>query len=104
MRPHRHVIGCLTSPTRRGDLIYLRLRGIYQMTRLNVSLFALLFLVSAGRGNAASWSKLTSPAPSSIQLMVQMTDGTILVQSYDGQSWMKLTPDATGSYINGTWS
>ena len=74
------------------------------MTRLNVSLFALLFLVSAGRGNAASWSKLTSPAPSSIQLMVQMTDGTILVQSYDGQSWMKLTPDATGSYINGTWS
>ena len=21
----------------------------------------------------------------------------------DGQSWMKLTPDAKGSYINGTW-
>jgi len=36
--------------------------------------------------------------------MVQMTDGTILVQSYDGQTWMKLTPDAYGSYLNGTWT
>jgi hypothetical protein len=37
--------------------------------------------------------------------MVQMTDGTILAQSYDdGQTWMKLTPDATGSYVNGTWT
>ena len=36
--------------------------------------------------------------------MVQMTDGTLLVQSYDGQSWMQLTPDSTGSYINGTWT
>jgi hypothetical protein len=33
-----------------------------------------------------------------------LTDGTILVQSYNGQTWMKLTPDATGSYINGTWT
>ena len=36
--------------------------------------------------------------------MVQETDGTILVQSFDGQTWWKLTPDATGSYINGTWT
>jgi hypothetical protein len=33
-----------------------------------------------------------------------MTDGTILVQSFNGQTWMKLTPDANGSYINGTWT
>ena len=36
--------------------------------------------------------------------MIQATDGSILVQAYDGQSWMKLTPDAKGSFINGTWS
>ena len=36
--------------------------------------------------------------------MIQMTDGTILVQSYNGQSWSKLTPDITGSYIDGTWT
>ena len=48
---------------------------------------------------------MTNPAPASIQIMVQMTDGTILAQSYDdAQSWMKLTPDALGSYINGTWT
>jgi hypothetical protein len=81
----------LTLSTKRGDV-----------SRL--ALFALLILLSVGRSSAASWSQLTNPAPSSVQLMVQMTDGTILVQSFNGQTWMKLTPDATGSYINGTWS
>ena len=42
---------------------------------------ALLLLISAGVGNAASWTKLNNLAPSSVQLMIQMTDGTILVQS-----------------------
>jgi hypothetical protein len=36
--------------------------------------------------------------------MVQLTDGTILAQSFNGQTWMKLTPDITGNYINGTWT
>jgi hypothetical protein len=36
--------------------------------------------------------------------MIQGTDGTILVQSYDGHSWARLTPSLTGSYINGTWT
>jgi hypothetical protein len=54
---------------------------------------------------AQDWKPLTNAAPASIQIMVQMTDGTILAQSYDdGQSWMKLTPDASGSYVNGTWT
>jgi hypothetical protein len=56
---------------------------------------------------ASPWTPLTNQSPSGpngIQIMIQGTDGSILVQSYDGQSWMKLTPDARGSYINGTWS
>lgn len=54
---------------------------------------------------AASWTPLTRLAPASIQILVQMTDGTILAQSYgNAQSWMKLTPDAFGSYVNGTWT
>jgi hypothetical protein len=36
--------------------------------------------------------------------MIQGTDGSILVQAYDGQTWMKLTPDDKGSYTNGTWT
>ncbi|MFZ0584165.1 MAG: kelch repeat-containing protein [Candidatus Acidiferrales bacterium] len=58
--------------------------------------------------NASSgWTPLTNQAPSGpngVQIMIQATDGSILVQSYDGQSWMKLMPDAKGSYINGTWT
>ena len=61
--------------------------------------------LSTLQGFAQNWKPLANPAPASIQLMVQMTDGTILAQSYDdNQSWMKLTPDASGSYVNGTWT
>jgi hypothetical protein len=67
-------------------------------------LAGVLLAASATRSDAASWTPLTNKAPSSIQLMVQMTDGTIMAQSFNGQTWMKLTPDATGSYINGTWT
>jgi len=36
--------------------------------------------------------------------MLLMTDGTVLCQDADGQNWQKLTPDATGDYVQGTWS
>lgn len=62
---------------------------------------------AVARNTAPGWQPLTNQAPSGnngVQIMIQGTDGTILVQSFDGQSWMKLTPDAMGSYVNGTWS
>lgn len=55
----------------------------------------------------SAWQPLTNQAPSGpngVQLMIQGTDGSILVQAYDGQTWMKLAPDDKGSYINGTWT
>src|SRR5215469_8494590 len=55
----------------------------------------------------SAWQPLTNQAPSGpngVQIMIQGTDGSILVQSFDGQTWMKLTPDDRGSYINGTWT
>ncbi|HEX8816398.1 MAG TPA: hypothetical protein VF753_12930 [Terriglobales bacterium] len=33
-----------------------------------------------------------------------LTDGTVLVHDACGTDWWKLTPDNTGSYVNGTWS
>ena len=34
-----------------------------------------------------------------------LTDGTVFAQSGDdSQTWLKLTPDAHGSYVNGTWT
>jgi hypothetical protein len=63
--------------------------------------------VALASDTQSGWQPLTNQAPSGpngVQIMIQSTDGSILVQSYDGQHWMKLTPDDKGSYINGTWS
>ena len=32
-----------------------------------------------------------------------MTDGTVIAQGGNDSDWWKLTPDITGSYVNGTW-
>jgi hypothetical protein len=68
---------------------------------------ALAFLFGyATAASAASWTPLVNqPAVGSIQIMILMTDGSIMVQTFDDiQTWVKLTPDAKGSYVNGTWT
>jgi len=35
---------------------------------------------------------------------ILLTDGTVLVQDAGCQDWWKLTPDISGSYVNGTWT
>ncbi len=35
---------------------------------------------------------------------ILLTDGTVLLQDAGCQDWWKLTPDSSGSYVNGTWS
>jgi len=57
---------------------------------------------NAGQG---TWANLTSLAPDYTGTMLLLTDGTVMVQGYDpADNWMRLTPDASGSYLNGTWS
>src|SRR5215469_3913316 len=67
---------------------------------------AALLLLTSLCNAASSWTTLTNPMPAGngVQLMMQLTDGSILVQGYNGFTWMKLTPDTTGSYINGAWT
>src|SRR4029077_10436174 len=33
-----------------------------------------------------------------------LTDGTVMFQGNNSATWSKLTPDSSGSYLNGTWS
>ena len=33
-----------------------------------------------------------------------LTDGTVIIHRTDTPDWYKLTPNAAGSYIDGTWS
>jgi hypothetical protein len=55
------------------------------------------------------WQALTNAVPINPGAMLQLTDGTVMVQDQGSRNngsgnWWKLTPDITGSYLNGTWS
>jgi hypothetical protein len=58
---------------------------------------------------AQTWTTLTHTPTSPLGTALLMTDGTVLAQGmattgYATGTWYRLTPDSTGSYINGTWS
>lgn len=53
---------------------------------------------------SATWTKLTNLAPSSVGTMMLLTDGTVMVQGDPLNTWLRLTPSSTGSYVDGTWS
>src|SRR5258708_2619215 len=47
------------------------------------------------------------PDPKGAQLAIQLSDGTVMVMASNGfatNTWYQLSPDSTGSYINGNWS
>jgi hypothetical protein len=71
--------------------------------RFTLALSALL-LAACSLSQAQTLTNLTHQAPDGADLEMQLTDGTVLVQGYQGQDWYKLTPDINGSYINGTWT
>jgi hypothetical protein len=75
---------------------------------LKTAMLAALLLLTTSAATAATaqgWTPLVNrPSVNSIQLMILMTDGSVMVHTFDDiQTWVKLTPDAKGSYINGTW-
>jgi hypothetical protein len=73
------------------------------LQKLGNLLLALLAL--AGLASAQKWQPLNHPPSAPIGAIALLTDGTVLLhEEQDGspQKWYKLTPDNTGSYINGT--
>lgn len=54
------------------------------------------------RALAGGWQRLANP-PGPAGHALLMTDGEILVQNPNTSQWFGLVPDATGSYVNGTW-
>ncbi len=51
-----------------------------------------------------SWQRLVNQPPFQTDTALLLTDGTIMVHQYSSSNWWRLTPDNTGSYVNGTWS
>src|SRR5712691_6886089 len=54
--------------------------------------------------STATWARLTNQPPFQTDTALLLTDGTVMVHQYSSQNWWRLTPDNTGSYLNGTWS
>src|SRR5689334_4244348 len=75
-----------------------------QRTRLQVEVLEDRVLPSG------TWATVTNPVPFSdgAQTLMLLSDGTVMVHGGSGttasSSWYRLTPDGSGSYINGTWS
>ena len=69
-----------------------------------ISLFAAVILTACGMLQAQSLTNLMHQPPDGAGIVFQLTDGTVLAQGNQGQDWWKLTPDNTGSYVNGTWT
>jgi len=58
---------------------------------------------------AQTWTHLVRNPPAAVNLMLLLPDGTVMCSRNDGTgtisgAWFRLTPDSTGSYINGTWT
>jgi hypothetical protein len=55
---------------------------------------------------AQNWVPLVNQPNANLGLSnpLLLTDGTVMLHEACGSQWWRLTPDAFGSYINGTWS
>jgi Kelch motif len=73
-----------------------------------LSLLALVLLVASPPLLAGTWTRLVHNAPAGCNLMLLLGDGSVMVAQNDGSTigkgWFRLTPDANGSYVNGTWT
>ena len=77
-------------------------------SRVGVPAIVVWMMMSCMVQAQGTWTKLTNSNPSGANgSMLLMTDGTVLVSESAGfasKVWTKLTSDASGDYINGTWS
>lgn len=53
---------------------------------------------------AGTWKDLAHQPGVSIDTMLLLTDGTVMAHELASPNWHRLTPDANGSYLNGTWA
>jgi hypothetical protein len=51
-----------------------------------------------------TWTKLANVQIPAAGFQLLLTDGTVIMSEVSTNRWWRLTPDITGSYLNGTWS
>jgi hypothetical protein len=82
--------------------------------KLSVALATLLLAISGCGGGQTSTAtgppplqnlqSLVNQPPDAAGLGFLLTDGTVMFQGAGLSDWLKLTPDISGSFLNGTWS
>jgi hypothetical protein len=75
---------------------------MHKKTILVVATLSLITFASLVR--AQTLQTLVHQPSNGAGLSFLLTDGTVMFQGNDAATWSKLTPDNTGSYLNGTWS
>jgi hypothetical protein len=69
-----------------------------------VTVTCVVLLAGLGVVSAQTWTPLTNQPTFSASTAFILPDGRVMVQDTGAQDWWALTPDANGSYQNGTWS
>lgn len=60
--------------------------------------------IASSQEPVARWQKLTHQPTFNTDTALLLTDGTVMMHQYNSNAWWRLTPDITGSYLNGTWT
>jgi hypothetical protein len=77
---------------------------LLRMLVIALTILASCALASAQAPITSKWLKLKNPPTFLPDTALLLTDGTVMVHQYNSGNWWRLTPDITGSYVNGTWS
>ena len=88
-----------------NDLMKPRAKSGRPLSQWFLAVALLTGAITSQSARGAGWTQYTNPNPAGgTGVSILLSDGTIMVVGGNGQSWVKLTPDSTGSYANGTWS
>lgn len=84
-------------------------RGIVIATVSAVVVAGALLLPASAAAIGPTWQPLVNAPSFDPGAMFLLTDGTVMVQDLGpnaggSPNWWRLTPDSTGSYVDGTWS
>jgi PKD repeat protein len=82
-------------------------RSIMNLKRnlIHIILLGSMLVISSQKLLGGTWATLSRTAPESINTMLLLSDGTVMAADANTETnWYRLTPDNTGSYVNGTWS
>jgi len=82
----------------------LRALPAFLVRRTALYSIALTLLMPSHVLAVGTWLPLTDPAPASIDLLILLSDGTVMAHAFFATNWYRLTPDSHGSYPNGAWT